>query len=137
MHKLPIATIAALTLLAASPVGAQDIAGSWEIAYTMETPRGSMERTMVVHLEQDGAALTGTAEMAALGRGGGGGGTRTVELSDGMIEDGAFSFRITMGGGQRSFAFTFRGTVSGDAMEGTVETLRGGGTPFTGKRAEG
>ena len=71
-----------------------------------------------------------------MGRGGEGGGTRTVAISDGTIEDGAFSFSIIMGGGQRSFSFTFQGTVSGDVMEGTVETPRGGGAPFKGRRVE-
>ncbi len=54
--------------------------GTWEIACTMETPRGSFERTLVVHLEQDGTTLTGSAEMAAMGRPGGGSGIAPTGL---------------------------------------------------------
>jgi hypothetical protein len=126
--------VAALALLVAVPAAGQDLAGTWEISYTMESPRGSMERTLTVHLEQVGATLTGTAEMPAMGPRGGGGETRTVDISDGEAAEGTFSFSIVMGGGQRSFTLTFKGSVEGDAMEGTLAMPRGGETPFTGKR---
>lgn len=134
-------TAAAFLTLAAlagvvSPAAAQDVSGTWELAYTMETPRGSMERTLVVHLTQDGATLTGTAEMPAMRRPGGGdaGQTRTVELSDGSVDGSHVTFAITLGRGQRTFTMTFAGTVDGDAMEGTVTAPMGGETPFTGTR---
>ena len=73
MRTLLTAAAAAITLAAAVPAAAQDASGTWEFAYTMETPRGSMARTMTVQLVQDGTELTGTAEMAAMGRPGGGG----------------------------------------------------------------
>ena len=141
MRTLALAAAAAVTLAAAAPATAQDVTGTWEIAYTMETPRGSMERTVTVHLEQDGTELTGTAEMAALGRPGGGGGgggqARTVDISNGMVAGNEVMFTIVAGGGQRSFEMTFSGQVDGDSMEGTVSNPRGGDSPFTATRKEG
>jgi hypothetical protein len=135
-------SIALFTLMGAAPVSAQDATGAWEIAYTMQTPRGSMERTMVVHLEQDGASLTGTAEMPAMRRPGGGGGgsaeTRTVDISDGMVAGNEVLFTITLGRGDRTFAMTFSAAMDGDTMEGSVTNPMGGGeSPFTGARQEG
>jgi len=68
------------------------------------------------------------------GRGGGaGGGAREVEITDGKIEGNQISFSIAMGMGERSFTFSYAGTVEGDTMEGTMTTMRGE-NPFTGKR---
>lgn len=135
MRTLTLAAVAALSLLSALPAAGQDLTGTWEIAYTMETPRGAMERTLTLNLAQDGTALTGTAEMAAMARGGQGGGTRTVDISDGKVEGASFSFSVVMGGGQRTFTLTFNGSVDGDAMKGTLATPMGGETAFAGKRA--
>lgn len=140
MRILVIAVVAAISLFAAAPAAAQDVSGTWEIAYTMETPRGSMDRTMTVQLEQDGTVLIGTAEMAAMGRPGGGGGggeTRTVEISDGMVAGNEVMFTIILGGGQRTFEMTFAGQADGDTMEGTVSNPMGGASPFTATRKEG
>ena len=46
MRTLAIAATVALTLVWAAPAAAQDVSGTWEISYTMETQRGSMERTL-------------------------------------------------------------------------------------------
>jgi hypothetical protein len=137
MRSIVLSAAAALTLVPAAPAAGQELAGTWELSYTRETPRGSLERTLTVHLQQDGSTLTGTAEMAAMGQRGGGGEARTVDISDGKVEDGAFSFGIVVGGGQRSFTLTFSGRAQGDTMEGTLEAPMGGETPFTGKRLEG
>ncbi len=142
MRSFAVAAAAAITLAWAAPVAAQDVSGTWEIAYTMETPRGSFERTLVVTLEQDGTTLTGTAEMAAMGRPGrggtgAGGGTRSVEISDGMVAGDEVMFTLVLGGGQRTFELMFAGQVDGDAMEGTVSSPMGGDSAFTGKRKEG
>jgi len=139
MRSLAVAAVAALTTLAwAAPSAAQDVSGTWEIAYTMETPRGSMDRTVVVQLQQDGMDLTGSAEMAAMGRpGGGGGGTRTVEITDGMVAGDEVVFTIVLGGGQRTFELMFAGQVDGDTMEGTVTSPMGGDSAFTGTRKDG
>ena len=141
MRSFAVAAAAALTLAWAAPVAAQDVSGSWELSYTMETQRGSFERTLVVHLEQDGTTLTGTAEMAAMGRPGGGGAgggeTRTVEVSDGMVAGNEVMFTISLIRGERTFEMMFAGQVSGDDMEGSVSTPMGGDSAFTGTRTEG
>ena len=141
MRILAIAAAAAISLAAAAPAAAQDASGTWEFAYTMETPRGSMERTMTVQLVQDGTALTGTAEMQAMGRPGGGGGgtgeTRTVDISNGMVAGNEVMFTIVLSRGERTFEMTFAGQVDGDAMEGTVSNPMGGDSPFTATRKEG
>jgi hypothetical protein len=142
MRTLAIAAAAAISLAAAAPAAAQDVSGTWEFAYTMETPRGSMDRTITVQLEQDGTALVGTAEMAAGGRpggagGGGGGQTQTVDISDGMVAGNEVMFTIVLNRGERTFEMTFAGQVDGDAMEGTVSNPMGGDSPFTATRKEG
>ena len=140
MRTLKIAAAAALLLAAAVPAAAQDVTGSWEIAYTMQTPRGAMERTMTVQLQQDGTALTGSAEVAAMGRPGGGSGgvrePRVVEISNGMVAGDEVMFTVVLGGGQRSFEMTFSGRVDGDAMAGTVSNPMGADSPFTATRKE-
>jgi hypothetical protein len=143
MRTLAIAAAAAISLAAAAPAAAQDVSGTWEFAYTMETPRGSMDRTMTVQMEQDGTALTGTAEMAAMGRPGGGGGgggaagqTRTVDISNGMVAGNEVMFTIILNRGERTFQMTFAGQVDGDAMQGTVSNPMGGDSPFTATRKE-
>ena len=133
MRSLPLAA-AAVALLVGVPVARQDLTGTWDISYLMATPRRSVERTLTVHLERDGSTLTGTAEMAAMGPRGGDGQTRSVEISDGQVGEGTFSFSVVMGGGPRSLTLAFHGSVEGDVMEGTLTTPRGGETPFTGKR---
>ena len=143
MRILAIAAAAAISLAAAAPAAAQDASGTWEFAYTMETPRGSMERTMTVQLVQDGTALTGTAEMPAMGRPGGGGGgggggeTRTVDISNGMVAGNEVMFTIVLSRGERTFEMTFSGQVDGDTMEGTVSNPMGGDSPFTATRKKG
>jgi hypothetical protein len=93
-----------------------------------------MERSLTLHLQQEGAKITGTAEIAAMGPRGGGGETRSVDISDGEAGEGTFSFSVAMGGRQRSVTLAFKGSVQGDTMEGTLTTPRGGETPFTGRR---
>ena len=148
MRILSIAAAAAISLAVAVPAAAQDASGTWEIAYTMETPRGSMDRTMTVQLVQDGTELTGTAEMAAMGRPGGGGGgggggaggagqTRTVDISDGMVAGDEVMFTIVLARGERTVEMAFAGQVDGDTMEGTVSNPMGGDSPFTATRKEG
>lgn len=136
MRVTLLAATAAL-LITGTPTLAQGVAGTWDIKYTMETPRGSMERTLVVHLTQDGTSLTGNAEILMMGPPGGGGGggeTREVEISEGSVDGANFNFTLTFGGAQRTFAITYAGTVDGDTMTGKVTSPRGGDTPFTGTR---
>ena len=144
--RIPSAVAAAAAALAvASPAAAQDLTGTWEIAYTMETPRGAVDRTVTVHLKQDRTALTGTAEIPAMGRPGGNRGgnrggagqTRTVEISDGLVAGTEVMFTLVLGRRDRTFEMTFAGQVDGDAMEGTVSGPMDGESPFTATRKEG
>jgi len=130
MRRAPVLAALAATFAFAASASAQDVSGTWEISW--ETPRGA--QTVNFTFAQDGSALTGSAEMTMGRPGGGGGQSRTVEISDGTVEDGHISFSLALGGGQRSFTMSFAGTVDGDAMKGTVTNPRGGENPFTGKR---
>lgn len=123
-----------LAALVASPILAQDMSGSWEI--TSETPRGSQTMTLVV--EQSGSELTGTLTMTRMGGppgGGGGGGPMEVEISDGTVSGGDFSFSVIMGRGDRTFTQEFSGQFEGDEMSGMLAGgPRGGERSFTGVR---
>lgn len=134
-RTIPFAFLSLLLMVGIRDARAQevDVTGTWEISW--ETPRGTTTTTFL--FEQDGSALTGTAQMAMRGRPGGGGGegTREVEITDGKVEGNSITFSLAMGMGQRSMTFTFKGTVTGDTMEGTMTTARGE-NPFTGKRKE-
>lgn len=125
----------AATLGLSSPVAAQDMTGTWEI--TSEGRRGA--QTMTLELVQDGSELTGTITMRMGGRrgggGGGGGGMREIEITDGEIDGASFSFTMAIDMGGNSFSQHFSGTMDGDEISGTIEGGRGGGRPFTGKRA--
>ena len=122
-------TTAVLTT-APAPVSAQSLAGTWEI--TSETGRGT--RTSTLTLAVDGMTLTGTLTFTGGGRrgGGGGGGPQSIEISDGTIDENAFTFTVTRTFGDNSFAQVYSGTFEGNTIEGG----RGGGRPFTGKRSE-
>ena len=130
MRRAPVLAALAATFAFAASSSAQDVSGMWEISW--ETPRGA--QTVSFTFAQDGSALTGSAEMTMGRPGGGGGQSRTVEITNGTVEDGNISFSMVLGGGQRSFTMSFAGTVDGDVMKGTVTNPRGGENPFTGKR---
>ena len=113
-----------ITLLVAVPpaLQAQDVTGTWELTST--TPRG--ERTLTVTLAQEGTAVTGTAQMAMMGRRGGAAGAgrrspREVPISDGTFQEGTLTFTITMGIGERTFSQTYVATtVTDTTMEGSI-----------------
>ena len=131
MSRVLILAALATVFSLAGPVSAQDISGVWEISW--ETPRGA--QTVAFTFAQDGTALTGSAEMT-MGRRGGGGETRTVDVTEGKVEGDDVSFTMIMGGGQRSFTLSFTGSVDSDTMEGMVTNPRGGENPFTGRRKQ-
>ncbi len=129
-------TTAVLTT-APAPVSAQNVAGMWEISF--ETGRGT--RTQTLTLTVDGMTLTGTVSFTGGGRrggggGGGGGGPQSIEISDGTIDGSSFTFTVTRNFGGNDFSQVYSGTFEGNTIEGTIEGGRGGGRPFTGKRAE-
>lgn len=122
MRRAPVfAALAAVVAFAAPAVAqsAPNLTGTWEL--TTEGPRGA--RTVTFTFKQDGAALTGTTEMRQ----------NTVEIKDGKVDGNTFTFTVEFGMGDRTFSQTYKGTVTGDAMEGTVSNPRGE-TPFKGAR---
>ena len=128
MRRAPVfAALAAVVAIAAPAVAqsAPSLTGTWEL--TMQGPRGA--RTQTFMFKQDGAALTGSTEM----RGRGGGSGTTVEIKDGKVDGNSFTFTVSFGMGERTFTQTYKGTITGDAMEGTVSNPRGE-TPFKGTR---
>ena len=133
--ECPIKVRAALTALiaiagiAAAPVAAQNLTGTWELE--SQTQRGTQNITLT--LVQDGSELTGSVTQAFGGRGGGGG-ARTMDIENGTVDGGSFSFTYAITFGDNSVTLSYSGTSEGDAMEGTIEGGRGGGRPFTGER---
>jgi hypothetical protein len=91
--------------------------------------------TQTLTLTQDGSSLSGTIAFAGGGRrgGGGGGGPAAVAISDGSVEGNAFRFTLTLEFQGNSFSMRYAGTVSGDAIEGTIENDFGA-QPFRGTR---
>ena len=125
-------TAAALTL-APAPASAQNLAGVWEIS--RETGRGTFTQTLTLAVE--GSTLTGTLAFTGGGRrGGGGGGPQSFDISNGTVEGNSFSFTVTLSFGGNSFEQSYRGTIDGATLAGTVDGGRGGPQPFTGKRPE-
>lgn len=142
MRRFVPSCLAALTLLLiALPLQAQvNITGTWEI--TTVTQRG--ERIQTFTFQQDGATLTGTTQMAAMGRPGGagagaGGAPREIAISNGKVDGDKITFELVMGMGERTMTQTFTGTVTGDTMEGTIAggMRQAEPIPFTGKRKAG
>ena len=142
MRRLAPFSILFLLLLLATPLRAQNIAGTWEL--TSEGPRGP--RTTTVVFVQEGAAISGKVQMAAMQRpwgagAGAGAAAREVEFKDGKLEGNKLTFTVTMGTGERTFAQTYTATVGpdGKTMEGTVAggMRQGEPTPFKGVKKEG
>jgi hypothetical protein len=121
------AGLAALaTLVFALPASAQSVAGTWELSW--ETPRGAQTTTFV--FAQDGMNVTGTAQMRR------GENTLEVPVKNGMLHGDQLTFSLEFGMGERTMTQTFKATVKGDAMEGTMTTARGE-NPFKGVRKQG
>ena len=133
-----VRALAACTVLfsavVGSPASAQNvpIAGEWDLAWQMETPRGTRAQVAIARLEVDGASLTGTLTMSLPGRGEQGG-TRDFELHDGSVDGNEIEFSVTLGRGDRSMTQSFRATVRADGMTGVMVTPRGE-VSFTGSR---
>jgi len=118
------AAAAALALLVpATRAAAQEpsVAGIWELSW--DSPRGA--QTVTVAFEQDGAEVTGTAQMR-MGE---------VPVKDGSLKGDQLTFVLEFARGDRTFSQSFAATVKGDTMEGKITTPRGE-NPFTGKRKE-
>ena len=134
-HHTVVAALVAVAALSAAPVAAQTLTGTWELS--QQTQRG--QRTSTLALVQDGnsAVITGTLTLTLGGRRSGGG-SREVEVEEGMVSGDNFSFSITLSFGGNSVTQEYSGTFDGDSMEGEITGggRRGGGgpRPFTGTR---
>ena len=81
------------------------IAGKWQMS--LDTPHGPMKGPLDV--QQDGAKLTGTYELAQIG---------SLTLT-GKVEGDKISFSMEVPGAGVTLAFT--GTVEGDKMNGSAD----------------
>ena len=104
MRKRKLTVVTLVVLCGAAGAGMQnDITGSW--ALDMTDPLGEVHRQALV-LEQDGAALTGTADGA---------------LVKGTIEGNEITMSYDVPDTQVGpVTITFDGTVDGSRMEGSV-----------------
>ncbi len=144
---VPLGFTAILLMFLAAPLQAQDVTGDWTLTYTMMGRGGqSMERSMEITFQQDGATVTGTTMMQMRGPAGAGAGgnppaPEEVAIEDGKMEGDQLTFTINRNMGERSFSMTFTGAVAGATMEGTITMSggRGGGdpVPFKGVKKEG
>lgn len=141
--RSPIFVIALLAAaaLGAQPAAAQGLTGTWTV--TSEGGRGGT-LTQVLTLTQSGSALTGTMEITGFGgrgggrggrggAGGGRGGPGPLAISDGTVEGNAFRFTVTIDFQGNSITQSYRGTIDGDRISGTLEGVAGE-RPFTGTR---
>lgn len=116
----------AMLTLTAAPASAQDgVAGTWIMTIT-SPEMGSMQSEFV--FEQDGTAVTGTAELQIV---------EDVEISDGLYEDGVLSFLMHVSMEGQWFTVEMEADVDGDEMTGEAYVPEmGAGMPFTAKRQD-
>jgi len=144
---VPFGLMAALLLIMAPSLQAQDVTGDWILTYSQMGRQGGQARetSMELTLKQDGAAVTGTTMMAMGGRRGGGEAPapQEIAISDGKMEDGVLTFSLTRGMGERTMTIVYTGTVDGNTMAGTLAMPAMGGMgqrdpiPFKGVKKEG
>ena len=95
------------------------LAGEWTL--TIDTPRGTQHPTLVI--SQDGENYTGIYNSR-----------RGPIAVDSITRDGSnFSFPLIISVPIGEIEVTYRGSISGEDMTGTVQNPRGE-VPFTGKR---
>lgn len=98
---------------------ADELAGEWTL--TIDTPRGTQHPTLVI--SQDGENYTGIYNSR-----------RGPIAVDSITRDGSnFSFPLIISVPIGDIEVTYRGSISGEDMTGTVQNPRGE-VPFTGKR---
>ena len=107
----------------ADTASAPGLVGAWVI--TSEGRRGPSDSVLTVATAEDGS-YSGTW----VGQRG-----RELEVRNILVEGDSFSFEMTVKLPVMSVDLTYRGTLAGDAMSGTIETPRGE-QPFTGVRRE-
>lgn len=122
-------TVAVLTMVGAllgtihSHAAGQDSdpAGSWEMS--METPRGSMTQTLMLHVtdgEWGGTLRSPRGE---------------AELTDVTFADGQLQFSVVRSLRGNTVTQRFSAVISGSGMTGTISGGPGGERPFTAVRS--
>jgi hypothetical protein len=112
---LGLLAVAALSLFAL----AVDVSGTWEL--TSQSPRG--ERTSDITITQEGDAIKVTMP-----------GRQGDEITgEGMVSGNDIEWTITRSTQQGEFSMTYKGTVEGDTMSGTVE-IRDNTNQWTAKK---
>ena len=114
MYRRIVAVAAFLSSLSAF---AADVAGTWKLTVKMSVGTG----TPTLVLKQDGEALSGTYT--------GRFGTSPVK---GTLKGNAIEFSSTVSGPMGSGEVTYKGTVDGGSMSGTVNLGPMGDGTFTG-----
>ena len=119
--KLLAAPVVALCALLSIAAHAADLVGVWTV--TSEGRDGP--RTSELTIRQDGDAYAGTIK--------GERGEMEIATINFDADKSTFDFVVTMEGRFIDIDVTYQGTVSGDAIEGNIDTPMGS-APFTGTR---
>ncbi|MFC2160118.1 hypothetical protein ACFLRX_00535 [Acidobacteriota bacterium] len=114
MLKKHIILFAAVLLLFGGSALAQDVSGEWEI--TSEGRQGTQTQTFTI--EQDGEKITVTME-----------GRQGEVTAEGTIKDNAIEWKVTRETPRGEMTTTYKGTVDGDSMSGTMEMAMGNRPP--------
>lgn len=94
--------------------------GTWTLSVNL----GNAEQSVTLVLQQEGESLRGSIQ----------GGLGAAQISSGSVSAGEVRFTVPVTVGGQSTEATFTGTITGNQMRGTVQSV--GGTPgtFTGSR---
>ncbi len=89
-----------------------NVGGTWTL--TIEPPGQSIGATLIV--EQQGATMTGTLSSDLFG---------AAPIRSGKVRPDGFSFSVTVSAGGTEIDAAFDGKVTGNSVEGTVDTPQG------------
>jgi hypothetical protein len=98
-----------------------DLTGTW--SWSVPGRNGGPDRKMSLKFKVDGDKLTGKLISPARGDQ-----TNEIEIKDGKIKDGEFSFTVTRERNGNSFVTKYTGKVSGDTIKGKTSMERNGQT---------
>ena len=108
-----------------APAGGADAAaatGTWELTST--APQGGQTSQGTLTLTQSGTVLDGSLRTEF----------GTVNITDGRIEGNQVTFTATLPISGQTTALQFRGRITGDRLQGTIDMGQQGTRQFTGRR---